>query len=391
MTYDFDTVHDRRGTDSVKYDLWQLTGGRSDLQPLWVADMDFALPEEILADIRAAVDSGIFGYTFAGKAYQASVQHWLESRLGWQTEAEWMVQTPGVCFALGVAVQALTEPGDAVLIQQPVYYPFANTINANKRRLVDNELVYDGRRYSIDLADFERKVAEEGVKLFILCSPHNPVGRVWTPDELEQMGQICLEHGVPIVSDEIHADFVYPGHTHHVLAGLGERFADNCIVCTAPSKTFNLAGLQTSNIFIPNPSIRQRFRDVMMRFSYEGTNMIGMAATRAVYEKGGPWHDQMMDYLMGNIAYVRRFLETHIPKIHLVEPEGTYLLWLDCRGLGLPDGAVDEFFTDKANLWLDAGTLFGERSAQFERLNIACPRSVIERALKSLERAVATL
>lgn len=391
MHYDFDTIRERRGTNCIKYDMASASKGRDDLLPLWVADMDFALPEEVVSRIRSAVDRGIFGYTFAGDDYFAAVQGWFAQRHGWTPEREWLVTTPGVVPALGMAVQALTDPGDAVLVQQPVYYPFSQMIEKNGRVLIDSELVYADGRYAIAFDDFERQIAENDVKLFILCSPHNPVGRVWGEDELRRLGQICLDHGVLVVSDEIHADLTFPGHRHSVFASIDEHFARNCIVCTAASKTFNLAGLQTSNVFIPNPEIRERFAAAKERLGIFDPNELGLVATRAAYEAGGPWHDQMVEYLQGNLDFARTYLRERIPQVKLVEPEGTYLLWLDCSQLGIPDGELDDFFLQKAHLWLDAGTMFGQHSAQFERMNIACPRATLRQALTQLEGAVAGL
>lgn len=388
MGYDFDAVHHRRGTDCEKYDAGMQLKGRDDLLPLWVADMDFALPDEVLDDLRAAVDRGIFGYGFAGTRYYDAVQGWFENRFGWKTERSWFVQTPGVVFAIGAALQAFTEPGDAVLVQQPVYYPFAQLVEANGRELANSQLVYEDGRYRIDFDDFERQVRERGVRAFILCSPHNPVGRVWRPEELERVGRICMEHDVVVIADEIHADFTRPGHRHHIFPLVDPAFESRCIVCTAPSKTFNIAGLQVANIVIPNEGLRRRYRDVLGRLGYLGTNVLAMEACRSAYEHGGPWLAELKDYLEGNLAYLRDFLRERIPAVKLVEPEGTYLAWLDCAGLGLADEALEELIVDRARLWLDAGSMFGPGCGQFERVNIACPRSTLARALEQLEAAV---
>ncbi len=391
MEYDFDAIHDRRATNCIKYDAGMIRKGRDDLLPLWVADMDFALPEDVLEDIRAVVDHGIFGYGFASNPYFDAVRSWYRQRFGWETKREWIVQTPGIVFALGVAVQAFSEPGEAVLIQQPVYYPFASIVENNGRTLVNNELVYENGTYHIDFEDFEQKIKDNHVKVFILCNPHNPVGRVWNPEELTRMGEICGRYEVKVVADEIHSDFVYPGHKHTVFTTLDESFADFTIVCTSPSKTFNLAGLQLANTFIPNAGLRTRFSSVLSALGYKDVNNIALAAAESVYTKGGPWHDQLSRYLFDNLAWVRDFLESRIPEIKLIEPEGTYLIWLDCRGLGLPHDEIDRFVTDKAHLWLDAGNLFGTQSLYFERVNIACPRPTLEQAFTQLETAVSSL
>lgn len=391
MGYDFDTVPDRRGTDCEKYDAGMHMKGRDDLLPLWVADMDFALPNEVLDDIRDVVNRGIFGYGFAGDAYFDAVEGWFASRHNWTIERSWITQTPGVVFALGVALQAFTKPGDAVLIQQPVYYPFAQLIEANDRTLVNSELVLENGRYHIDFDDFEKKVRESSVKAFILCSPHNPVGRVWTAEELEQLGNICRRHNVLVIADEIHADFTYPGYTHHVFPTVDAAFAENCVVCTAPSKTFNIAGLQVANIVIQNEDLRRRYRAVLGKLGYLGTNMIALTACRSAYEHGGPWLEELKEYLANNLAFVREFLAARIPEVKLIEPEGTYLVWLDCTELGLSPEGLEDLIVDKAHLWLDTGSMFGSQSAQFERINIACPRATLEQAMEQWEAAVAKL
>lgn len=384
MQYDFDQVIDRRNTNSIKYDFKKEYGKAEDILPLWVADMDFQTPPTVREALHRAVEHGIFGYSEVGREYYEAVAAWFSRHFGWRPEREWLVKTPGVVFAIGVAVRALTEEGDAVLIQQPVYYPFAAVVKESGRRLVNNELRYENGRYSIDFADFEEKIVSQNVKLFILCSPHNPVGRVWTEAELKRMGEICLEHGVRVVSDEIHCDFVRPGHVHTVFASISEAFAEASVICTAPSKTFNLAGLQVSNIWIPNEALRKRFRAALRLTTYNECNTLGLVACQAAYEHGEEWLSQLMAYLEGNLSYVRSFLQDELPQIRLVEPEGTYLAWLDCTGLGLTEEALEGFIEKKAGLWLDGGRMFGNNSGQMQRVNLACPRSVLARAMERL-------
>lgn len=391
MPYDFTHSPSRKGTNCLKYDAGPARKGRDDLLPLWVADMDLALPEEVLAPLHDAIAHGVFGYGFAGEAYYHALISWYEHHFAWHIEPEWVTQTPGVVFAIGTALQACTEPGDAVLIQQPVYYPFERLIRANDRTLVNNELVYDQGHYHIDFEDFERAVIDNDVKAFILCSPHNPVGRVWTKNELLHLGSICEEHGVTVIADEIHADFTYPGHEHHIFATLSDALADRTITCTAPSKTFNLAGFQVANIVISNPALRRRFRHVLARFGYSGVSTIALVAAQAAYEHGEAWYEQLKEHLQSNLDAFGSYLHDHLPEAKLVEPEGTYLLWVDFSGLGLDDEALDTFIVDKAHLWLDAGTMFGTKSAQFERFNIACPQETIMQALNQLEDAVKTI
>ena len=388
MKYNFDEIVDRRNTDCLKYDFAAERGKPADVLPLWVADMDFKTAPGIIERAVADAALGIYGYTESKGAYFQAVASWYREYFGWNVERKWLVKTPGIVFAIGVAIQALTEPGDGVLIQQPVYYPFSEVIRDSGRKLVNNALVLRDGRYEIDFADFERKIAQEQVKLFVLCSPHNPVGRVWTPEELHRMGEICLQYGVRVVSDEIHSDFVYEGRKHCVFPTVDDAFRDICIVCTAPSKTFNLAGLQVSNIFIPNEQIRKAFRRQLSAVGYSQANMIGLHACQAAYETGREWLEELKVYLKGNLDYVRAYLTEHLSEIRLIEPEGTYLLWLDFRALGLTEERLEHLIVHEAKLWLDSGAIFGAAGEGFERINIACPRAVLREALERLRRAV---
>ncbi len=389
--YDFDEIIDRENTDSLKYDFAAERGMPEDLLSLWVADMDIRAPKEINEAIIKMAEHGIYGYSDTKDDYFEALRNWYSKRHGWDISEEWLVKTPGVVFAVATAVKAYTEKGDAVLIQEPVYYPFSGVIEANERKLVNNSLVYDGEKYSIDFEDFEKKIVEEKVKMFILCSPHNPVGRVWDLDELERMGDICLKHNVLVVSDEIHADFVFPGKKHIVFSKIKKEFEDNVVICTAPSKTFNIAGLQVSNIFIPNSDLRLKFREELNRVGYSQLNNIGLAAAKAAYQYGENWLEQLMEYLASNFKFMDEFLKTRIPEIKLVKPEGTYLAWLDCRGLGISDEEIEDLIVNKAKLWLDGGTMFGKDGEYFQRVNIACPKATLEKALLQLEEAVKSI
>ena len=413
-TYNFDKITNRKGTNCLKYDFAVERGKPADVLPLWVADMDFPVSEEISKSLHAAVEHGIYGYTQPKDAYYNAVMNWMERKHNWKTKREWIVKTPGVVFALGAAVKAFTDPGDAILIQNPVYYPFTNIIRDNDRKVVDNTLVYHSvtertvvpvttddaseqqinnvgtvsPAYQIDFEDFEREIEQEHVKLFILCNPHNPVGRVWTVEELQKLGEICLRHHVIVVSDEIHNDFVYPGYEHTVFANVDPRFAEFTLTCTAPSKTFNLAGLQISNIFIPNENLRKAFKTEIDRTGYDEPNALGVVACEAAYRAGEDWLDQLKAYLLKNLNFLRDFLQEKLPQIHLVEPEGTYLVWLDCSELGITGKELDQFIVDKAGLWLDGGSMFGPSGAAFQRVNIACPQATLELALNKLKAAV---
>lgn len=384
----FDEIIDRRGTGSVKYGLAEKLGKPADILPLWVADMDFRSPPAVVEALKEAAEFGVFGYSDSGDAYFGAVRNWYRRRFGWEVDRSWLVETPGVVFAVCAAIRAFTSPGEAVMVQRPVYHPLFRSVSANGRVLVNNPLVYSDGAYSIDFADFESKIVRNHVKLFLLCSPHNPVGRVWTKAELTRLGEICVRHRVLVVADEIHADFVYPGNTHSVFASLKPEFLNCTVTCTAPSKTFNLAGLQASNIFIANPELRRRFREEIGRGGLADLNLMGVAACRAAYEHGEDWLEELKRYLAGNLGFLREFLKERIPRIRLVEPQGTYLLWLDCSGLGLSDAQLNRLLVRKARIWLNEGTLFGPEGSGFQRINIGCPRKILAEALSRLERAV---
>ena len=389
--YHFDTVIDRRNTNSLKYDFAVERGRPADVLPLWVADMDFRAPEPVLDALRRSVDHGIFGYSDVKPDYYDAVSRWFLSRFRWQTQPEWLVKTPGVVFALAMAVRALTRPGESVLIQPPVYYPFFSVIWDNDRTVVENELIYQDGRYTMDFEDFERKIVERQGRLFILCSPHNPVGRIWSLEELQRIGEICQKHGVFVVSDEIHCDFAFEEHPHHVFLEANPALAEQSIICTAPSKTFNLAGLQVSNIWIPSQDLRTKFLKEMDRSGYSQLNTLGLVACQAAYASGGPWLDACRVYLRANLDFLRGFLAEHIPEIKLVEPEGTYFAWLDCSGLGLCRRDLNDLIVRQARLWLDAGHIFGVNAGQFQRVVLACPRATLEQALLRLKSAVRAL
>ncbi|SHI18083.1 cystathione beta-lyase [Sporobacter termitidis DSM 10068] len=384
----FDKIIDRRNTDSLKYDFAVKRGKPEGILPLWVADMDFRAPDCVLEALTEKSRHGIFGYSESGEEYFDALKGWFQESHGWEVRPEWLVKTPGVVFAISTAVRALTREGDGVIIQQPVYYPFTESVVKNDRKLVVSELVYSEGRYAIDFEDFERKIKENNVKLFILCSPHNPVGRVWTAEELTRLGDICLRHGVLVVSDEIHADFVYPGHRHIVFSSLKPEFEKLSIICTAPTKTFNLAGLQVSNIFIPDERLRLQFRREIGKTGYSQLGIMGIVACKAAYTCGRNWLEALKSYLNENLGYVHGFLKERLPQVRLIEPEGTYLVWLDFKDLGLDDDALERLIVHKAGLWLDGGLMFGPAGTGFQRINIACPRSVLEKALTQLEKAV---
>lgn len=384
----FDEVIDRKNTNSLKHDFALENSLPEDVLPMWVADMDFKAPPSVLEAMKKSAEHGIFGYSDIKSDYYDIVSSWFMRRFGWKTEREWMVVTPGVVYALATAVRAFTKKGEAVIIQPPVYYPFYNVINNNERKLIENPLVYKDGRYEIDFEDFEKKIIQNDVKLFIFCSPHNPVCRVWTKDELQKLGEICRKHNVIVVADEIHCDFTWEGHPHTMFTEAVPEMKDRTMLCTAPSKTFNVAGFQISNIFIPGEEIREIYKKEVAASGYTVPSNPGVVACKAAYEGGEQWHEECKEYIRGNLDYIREFLSENIPEIRLVEPEGTYFAWLDCSGLGMSADKLNSLIINKAKLWLDAGGIFGEIAEQFQRIVLACPRSTIEKAMESLKVAL---
>ena len=382
---DFDRIIDRKNTRCLKYDFAVKRGMPEDVLPLWVADMDFETSSYIEDALTERVQEGIFGYSDVQTPYFEIIRDWMIRHHDWEPQEKWLIKTPGVVFALAMAVKAYTDPGDKVLLQQPVYYPFSEVITDNGREVVSNDLVLteDGT-YKIDFADFEQKIIVNGIKLFLLCSPHNPVGRVWTKEELEKIGDICVKHGVTVVSDEIHNDFIWEG-THTVFAGIKKEFADISITCTSPSKTFNLASMLISNIFIPNQILRRKFCKEMDRAGISQLSVLGLVATEAAYAHGDEWYDAMKNYVRDNIAFARAYVEENLPGVRMIDTQGTYLIWLDFRQTGLTVEQLDHKIIYEAGLWLDSGKIFGKTGEGFERINVACPRAVLQEALDHIQ------
>ena len=392
---DFDTVIDRRHTKSIKYDFFVERGlvkpgdDASGILPLWIADMDFKTSSFVQDALIRTAEHGIFGYSETQEDYFRILQDFYRRHHNYEIESpRWVIKTPGVMFAIGMAVKAFTNVGDTVLIQQPVYMHFVDVIEFNERKVVSNDLVYgeDGR-YHIDFEDFEKKIVENNIKLFLLCSPHNPVCRVWTREELLRIGEICLKHHVLVVSDEIHSDFVFEG-THTVFGSLSEEIADNSIIVTAPTKTFNLAGVQISHTFVKNPTIRRALRYQINSTGYSQVSIQGIVSAEAAYSKGDVWLDALLKYIKGNIDYTNKFIRENLEGVKLVPMEATYLAWLDFNGTGLSSEQVDSLVLRKAKLWLNSGSKFGKTGAGFQRLNLACPRSTLAEALNRLKVAL---
>ncbi|MGI6206191.1 MAG: MalY/PatB family protein [Anaerovoracaceae bacterium] len=389
---DFDKHIERRGTCSMKYDSASAMKKPEGLLPLWVADMDFQVPACVTKALKERADHAVYGYSFPGDSYYEAVTNWFESRFDYKIDRKWIVTTPGVVFALCQAVNAFTRPGDAVLVTKPVYYPFMSAIENNGRRVVNSPLVNEDGYYTIDFGDFEQKIIGNDVKMFILCSPHNPVGRVWKEEELDNAAQICAKHGVFVVSDEIHCDFVWGNGRHVPFAKAAEKTDGlHYIICTAPSKTFNLAGLQCSNIIVPDDEDRRKYRRTISANGVFDPNIMGLTACQAAYAGGAEWLGELRSHIWKNIEFADSFINDKIPGVKMRKPEGTYLIWLDMRGLGLSAGELDDFITDKAGLWLDGGSMFGEEGDGFQRINTACQTETLRQALTQLKNAAETL
>jgi len=400
MKYDFDREINRKGTNSVK---WEFIKQRDDLLyrqepddssvdtrllPMWVADMDFPCPGPVVDALVERAQHRIFGYTSPTDSYYDAIVNWMKKRHGWEIEPEWICTTPGVVPALNMLVKTYISPGNSVLIQTPVYYPFNKAVENSDGVLVTNSLIYEDGRYSMDFADLEEKTKNPQVKMAILCSPHNPVGRVWTRDELVRFGEICINNNVLVVSDEIHGDLILDGFVFTPFAGISEAFAQNSITCTAPSKTFNLAGLKTSNIIIPSTQVRSRYKKTLERTGLRGVGAFGVVALEAAYNHGEEWLAQVLDYIMGNLRCLEEYIAEHLPQITVVPLEGTYLVWLDCRRLGFGKLELEQVMFKEAKVYLDEGYIFGIEGEGFERINIACPRSVLVEALERIRKVI---
>lgn len=384
MNYDFDTVTDRKNTNAIKYDLAKKRGKPEDAVSLWVADMDFPTAPCIQKAVAEKAAHGIWGYSRPDNRYYDALKKWYKERHNFEVQNEWVVNTPGVCFALATAVKAFTKEGESVLIQKPVYYPFFNIINSLQRKVVNSSLILKNNHYEIDFDDFERKIVQENVKMFILCSPHNPGGRVWTKQELQKISEICLAHNVLVVSDEIHSDITFGSNVHTVYGSLSEQALKNSIICTAPSKSFNLAGLQFSNIFIADEKLRKAFSEELDKTGYDEPSVFGIVAATAAYSEGADWFDSVKSYIWENILFAKNYIEENAPQIKVLVPEGTYLLWLDFSKTRLSDSEINDRVLNKAKVWLDRGSMFGKEGEKFQRINCATPRIILEDALKRI-------
>ena len=380
----FDDVVDRYNTNCLKFDFKKERNKPEDIFPMWVADMDFRCPPEVINDLKARVEHGIFGYSDIDITYFRVLYSWYLTHFNVKLQRDWLFNTPGVVFALATAVKVFTKENDYVLINNPVYNPFSEVIEDNHRQILSSDLINNNGHYEIDFNDLEQKIKEYNIKLYLLCSPHNPVGRVWSKEELDKIVEICKRYNVFIVSDEIHSDFVYEGK--HICMLNYQDYLDNIIVCTSPSKTFNLAGLQTSNILIPNKEVKDKFMQEVWATGYSNINALGLVACKSAYEHGDKWLKELLEYLKGNVKLVEEYMQKNLPNIKVTHPEGTYLLWIDFSGTNLSDDEIINKLTYEAKLWLNSGIKYGKSGKGFQRLNIALPRSELQHALEKIKK-----
>lgn len=389
--YDFDTVIDRRNTDCAKWDGMAPLFGTNDLLPMWVADMDFTAPPEVIEALRERVEHGIFGYTRRFEPYREAIAGWFLRRHDWKINTDWIRHAPGVVPALAAAIMAFTQPGEGILVQPPVYYPFFSTIKGRGRTVVENPLKLLNGRFEMDFDDLEKKLDDSAVKLVFLCSPHNPVGRVWSREELVTFGAICAARGVVVVSDEIHCDILYKGARHTPLADVSDAMRESTITTIAPSKTFNIAGLATAAVVIPSKRLRDNYQSVIDFVHIDGGNVFGTTALEAAYTKGDAWLDELLHYLEGNLDFIDTFLAEHLPEVSLLRPEGTYVPLLDCRSLKLSGPQLEKLLVEKGKVALDGGHWFGTGGEGFVRINIATPRSLLKDGMERIARAIGSL
>lgn len=383
----FEKIHDRKNTRSVKWDLLKPVFQTDDVLPMWVADMDFQAPQAVNDALKARAEHGIYGYTIIDDDVKNSIVNWVTKRHDWKINHDWLSFSPGVVTSLHMAIQAFTEPNDKVLIQTPVYTPFYSVIEAHNREVVKNTLQKENNYYCIDFHDFEEKL-KQGVKAFILCSPHNPVGRVWTKEELQEMARLCLKYDVLILSDEIHGDLIYPGEKHTPIASLSDEIAEQTITCMSPSKTFNLAGLQASYTITTNKEKRDALNKQLDSQGHHMLNMMGNTAMEAAYLHGEEWLDELRSVLLEHQEYVTRMFEEHTDVLKVIQSEGTYLLWIDCSKLEMDNKSLKKFMIEKAKVGLNAGLEYGNEGETFMRMNIACPKETLEEGVKRIINAI---
>lgn len=386
LKHDFNEFVDRRGTECKKWDTYG-----EDIIPMWIADTDFKCPKPVVDAMIKRAEHGIYGYPVNSSNFNKAVKSWQKKRFNWEVDEEWIEYTPAVVPAVIYAIRAFTQPGDRIVLQTPAYHPFHEIIPNNGRIISANELVLKNGRYEIDFADLEKKLSHPRARMLLLCSPHNPVGRVFTREELMRIGTLCLQHHVIVVSDEIHSDIVYAGHKHIPFGSLSAEMQNNCVVCVNPSKTFNIAGVRTGAAITPNKTLREAFRESVVNNKAYGRTVFGTLPMEVAYNECDYYADQLMEYLQGNLDYMLAYFEEKIPSIRVIKPEATYLIWLDCRGMGLEPDKLKDFFLEKVKVAMNEGASFGNGGVGFMRMNIACRRVVLEEALLRIEKAVKNL
>ena len=394
MKYNFDKIIDRKNSFSLKWSKEALKkffgSDDDDLLPLWVADMDFECPKPVIDAIKKEAEGGVYGYNWhITPTYLDAVISWMNRRHQWKVDPKWIVYSPGIVPAINMIIQTFSNVGDKIIVQPPVYYPFFDAVTQNGRMLSLNQLRYENQTYSIDFEDFEMKAKDPLTKMFILCSPHNPVGRVWKKEELKKLGDICLENDILVVSDEIHHDLILPGNKHTLFSTISEEFEKNTILCTAPSKTFNLAGLQISNIIIPDSKLRESFiQTISNKNGISIPNSFAIVALIAAYNNGEEWLEQVLNYINRNFQYLKEFVNEELPNVKYIEPEGTYLAWLDFSPTGINDEELKNRILNMAKVVLDDGPMFGSGGEGFQRVNVACPKVILENCMKRIKKVI---
>ncbi|MEZ5197946.1 MAG: PatB family C-S lyase [Bacteroidales bacterium] len=390
MKYNFDEIIDRKNTSCVKWDFAEQYFEAEEILPMWVADMDFKTPDFIVEAVKKRAAHEIYGYTVRPESYYSSMINWIDKKHQWKIEKDWIIFSPGIVPAVNIAVMAYTNPGDKVIVQPPVYFPFFSAVKDNGRQLVYNQLQLKNGRYYMDFEDLEKKI-DNRMKMIIISNPHNPGGSAWTKEELTKLGEICVKNNIILISDEIHSDLVIPPFKHTVAANISEEIADVTISMMAPSKTFNLAGMASSSVIISNPQLRNDFQVFLDRVHVGMGNLFGMVASEAAYTQGEEWLNEMLHYVRGNLDYMEGYIKKNIPQIKMIRPEATYLVWLDFRALGFSKEDLKNFILKTAKLGLNDGPVFGPGGEGFQRMNVACPKSIVEEGMKRLKHAVDNL
>lgn len=390
MSFNFNKIIDRTNNFSAKWSEMNKNFGTNDLLPMWVADMDFLTAPCIMEALKDRLEQGIFGYTTRPSSYNESIVNWLDNRFSWKIKKEWLMFSPAVITSISLLIQNLTQKNDKIMIQEPVYSPFHNIVELNERDLVISPLIkLDDGSYIMDYEDIEAKIKD--VKIFILCNPHNPVGRVWTREELTRLGQICLKHNVIVISDEIHSDIILKNHKHTPFASISKEFCKNTITCMAPTKTFNLAGLQSSFLVMSNPYYYEVMDRAFSTLDIKRNNAFSLVATEAAYNYGEDWLDELIKYIEDNVDFAIEYIKTHMPKLKVKKPEGTYLLWVDFNGLNVDEKDLKDALINKGKVALNSGSSFGIGGDGYYRINLACPRAMVLEALKRIEFAINSL